>query len=81
MKEMKLEQIFDEVPGYKELSEESKASFLLTIVPFLQCQGKGRLVSSSIDHIEDRGEPEGIRVYLNESGEMGFQYFNNGDWG
>jgi len=69
------------VPGYNELSQESKASFLKTIIPFLQCQGKGRLVNSSIDHIEDRGEPEGIRVYLMEYGEMGFQYFNNGDWG
>lgn len=80
MKEMFFEHLFDEVPGYRELSQDSKASFLKTITPFLQVQGKGRLVNSSFDHIEDRNEPEGIRVYLLESGTMGFQYFNNGEW-
>lgn len=75
------EHIFDDIPGYLELSPKSKDSFLETIIPFLQCQGKGRLISSSIDHIEDRNEKEGIRVYLNESGDIGFQYFDNGSWG
>lgn len=80
MKGMEFKQIFEGIPGYKELSQESKESFLKTIVPFLQCQGKGRLTNSTIDHIEDTQEAEGIRVYLTEYGDQGYQYFNNGNW-
>lgn len=81
MKDTPFEQMFEAIPGFKKLTPESKESFLKTIVPFLQCQGKGRLINASIDHIEDRKEPEGIRVYLNEYGDLGFQYFRNGSWG
>jgi len=81
MKSIQFNQIFEVIPGFQELSPESNQSFLKTIMPFLQCQGKGRLINTSIDHIEDRGEAEGIRVYLTEYGELGYQHFNNGSWG
>lgn len=81
MKTMSFEQTFEGIPGFQGLSQESKESFLKTIVPFLQCQGKGRLTNSTIDYIEDTQEAEGIRVYLTEYGDQGYQYFRNGSWG
>lgn len=74
-------EIFTAIEGYNDLTEEAKNNFLKTIIPFVQCQDKGRLINTSIHHIEDRREANGIRVYLMEYGEMGYQYFNNGSWG
>lgn len=76
-----LKDLFINVEGYNKLSEPARENFLMTIDPFLHCQGKCRLVGTFIHHIEDRKEPEGIRVYLMEHGEMGYQYFNRGVWG
>jgi hypothetical protein len=75
------EHIFSKIEGYTNLTDESKNSFLKTIIPFLQCQGKVRLTNTSIHHIEDKQEANGIRVYLTECGSEAFQFFLNGNWG
>ena len=74
------EELFVNIKGYDELSEPARVNSLQTIDPFLHCQGKSRLVGTFIHHIEDRSEPDGIRVYLMEHGTMGYQYFNYGEW-
>jgi hypothetical protein len=79
---MPLETFFGQVTGYADLTDEAKETFNKTIMPFSQCQGKGRLTNASIDRIEDREDEKGIRVYMMEWGEEGFQYFyENGQWG
>jgi hypothetical protein len=77
------EDLFIEVKGYNKLSEKGKKCFLDTIDPFLHTQGKCRLIGTFIHHIEERSkEPDRIRVYLMEHGEMGYQYFKHtGEWG
>ncbi len=79
---MPLETFFGQVDGYAGLTDEARETFNKTIIPFSQCQGKGRLTNTTLHHIEDRENEEGIRVYMVEWGEEGFQYFyESGQWG
>lgn len=74
--------LFNEIPGYTDLkNDDIKQDFRNTLASFTRCQGKGRLMAATITKIEDRQEPEGLRVYLNECGEEGYQYFRKGSWG
>lgn len=76
------QELFVDIKGYNKLSKTGKECFLNTIYPFLQAQNKSRLVNTFIHHIENRSEPNGIRVYLMEHGHKGFQYFtHDGNWG
>lgn len=69
------------IRGYSDLSEEDKETFNKVIIPFCQCQGKGRLTNTTIDRISHMKHENDIRVYLIEYGEEGYQYFRkNGEW-
>jgi hypothetical protein len=78
---MPLREHYAKIDGFNTLSEAAKMNFIATMYLYLHAQGKSRLVGTYVHHIEDKKEPEGIRVYLMEHGEMSYQYFNFGEWG